>query len=87
MPPSVTPPITGTPTPTAGNGAPSTGTLEEGPSAAGATSLPPPPSGPTDWSMFGYDLANTRNNRSETRLSAQTGAGLKKRWTRCTGSE
>jgi polyvinyl alcohol dehydrogenase (cytochrome) len=54
----------------------------------GSAGLGPVPSrgGPTDWTMFGYDLANTRDNRSESKLSVQTVAGLKKRWTTAVGS-
>jgi polyvinyl alcohol dehydrogenase (cytochrome) len=39
-----------------------------------------------DWTMFGYDLGNTRNNVSETKLSVATVAGLQKRWTTRAGS-
>src|SRR5262245_20551582 len=31
---------------------------------------------PKDWMRFGYDAGNTRNNRSETKLSVATVSGL-----------
>lgn len=48
-------------------------TVPDGRPAPAATSF--------DWSMFGYDLANTRDNRSETRLSVSTVGMLRPRWT------
>ena len=41
---------------------------------------PPPPSSYVDWSTFGFDMARTGNNPSESALSAGTVGGLQLLW-------
>jgi polyvinyl alcohol dehydrogenase (cytochrome) len=60
------------------------------PAGAAGASAPLEPGAGGDWTMFGGDLANTRANLRETKLTPQNVSGLKELWsfrgTGCTAS-
>jgi polyvinyl alcohol dehydrogenase (cytochrome) len=74
--------------PGAGMGGPGMPTLVPQTGASGGTSAPPEvappmqPLGPVEWTTFNYDNNNSRNNRTETKISVANVASLVEKWQR-----
>lgn len=49
---------------------------------AGAAAPAPVAVGPVEWTMFNYDYANSRNNRTETKITVANVATLTQKWQR-----